>query len=88
VGSNPAQENDFCLHRASRIWKCLLIFEWSDTLPQKVEVVDFEKRLGMFYAQGPKGARALKFYQSAGFCKIYYSHFIFKVITFLKKNSK
>ena len=35
--------------------------------------------------KGPKGPRALKFYQSAGFCKIYYSHFIFEVITFLSK---
>ena len=35
--------------------------------------------------KGPKGPRALKFYQSAGFCKIYYSHFIFEVITFLRK---
>jgi hypothetical protein len=31
------------------------------------------------------GPWALKFYQSAGFCKIYYSHFIFEVITFLRK---
>ena len=35
--------------------------------------------------KGPKGPRALKFYQSAGFCKIYYSHFIFEVMTFLRK---
>ena len=28
---------------------------------------------------------ALKFYQSAGFCKIYYSHIIFEVIIFLSK---
>ena len=32
-----------------------------------------------------QGLRALKFYQSAGFCKIYYSHFIFEVIAFLSK---
>ena len=35
--------------------------------------------------KGPKGPRAMKFYHSAAFCKIYYSHFIFEVITFLRK---
>ena len=35
--------------------------------------------------KGPKGPRALKFYHFAGFCKIYYSHFIFEAITFLSK---
>jgi hypothetical protein len=35
--------------------------------------------------KGPEGPRALKFYHSVGFCKIYYSHFIFEVITFLSK---
>jgi hypothetical protein len=35
--------------------------------------------------KGLKGPRALKFYQSAGFCKIYCSHFILEVMTFLRK---
>jgi hypothetical protein len=33
----------------------------------------------------PKGPWPLKFYQFAGFCKIYNSHFILEVITFLRK---
>ena len=32
-----------------------------------------------------QGPRALKLYHLVGFCKIYYSHFIFEVITFLRK---
>ena len=42
-------------------------------LKNKVEVVDFAN------AQGLK---------HKGFCKIYYSHFIFEVITFLRNHSK
>jgi hypothetical protein len=42
----------------------------NDTLPRK---------------ESGSGPWALKHYQSAGFCKIYYSHFIFEVITFLSK---
>jgi hypothetical protein len=45
-----------------------------------VGVVDFANAQGLVMFSGPW---ALKFYQSAGFCKIYYSHFIFEVITFL-----
>ena len=48
-------------------------------LENKVGVVNFVN------AQGLAGPWALKFYQSAGFCKIYYSQFIFEVITFLSK---
>ena len=44
-------------------------------LENKVGVVDFANAQGM----------VMKFYQSVGFCKIYYSHFIFEVITFLSK---
>jgi hypothetical protein len=44
----------------------------------KVGVVDFANAQGLVMF-------ALKFYQSVGFCKIYYSHFIFEVITFLSK---
>ena len=41
----------------------------------KVGVVDFANAQGLVM-----GLRALKFYQSAGFCKIYYSYFIFEVM--------
>ena len=44
-------------------------------LKKKVGVVDFANAQGL----------VLKIYQSAGFCKIYYSHFIFEVIIFLSK---
>ena len=56
-------------------------------LKNKVGVVDLANAQGlvMFKAQGPKGPAGFEFYQSAGFCKIYYSHFIFEVITFLRK---
>ena len=57
-------------------------------LENKVGVVDFTKACGLVEFQSPRarqGPRALKFYHSAGFCKIYYSHFIFEVMTFLRK---
>jgi hypothetical protein len=44
-------------------------------LENKVGVVDFANAQGL-----------VMFYQSAGFSKIYHSHFIFEVITFLSKN--
>ena len=56
-------------------------------LKNKVGVVDFANAQGvvMFKDQGPDGPRTLKFYHSAGFCKIYYSHFNFEVMKFLSK---
>jgi hypothetical protein len=57
-------------------------------LENKVGVVDFANAQGMVMFQSPRarpGPRAMKFYHSAGFCKIYYSHFIFEVMTFLRK---
>ena len=57
-------------------------------LENKVGVVHFTKARGMVKFQSPRalaGPWALKYYQSWGFCKIYYSHFIFEVITFLSK---
>ena len=48
-------------------------------LKNKVEVVDFAN------AQGPEGPAGFEILPFAGFCKIYYSHFIFEVITFLSK---
>jgi len=57
-------------------------------LENKVGVVDFANAQGMVIFESPRarqGPRALKFYHSAGFCKIYYSHFIFEVMTFLRK---
>ena len=38
------------------------------------------KKVNVLKPKGPKGPWALKFYHSVGFCKIYYSHFIFKVM--------
>ena len=58
-------------------------------LENKVGVVDFTKARGMVKFQSPRalaGPWALKHYHSLGICKIYYSHFIFEVITFLRKN--
>jgi hypothetical protein len=57
-------------------------------LENTVGVVDFANAQEMEMVCSPsahQGLRALKFYQSAGFCKIYYSHFIFEVITFMRK---
>ena len=54
-------------------------------LKKEVGVVDFAKTQGFQSPRARKGPRALKFYQFAGFCKIYYSHFIFEVISFLSK---
>ena len=47
-------------------------------LENKVGVVDFARNGNVLKPKGQKCLRALKFYHTAGFCKIYYSHFILR----------
>ena len=77
----PAIELFHCLRLP--LWKTVIHY-----LEKKVGVVDFANAQGMVMFWSPRarqGPRALKLYQSAGFWKIYYSHFIFEVIRFLSK---